>query len=71
MYIVVKTLGNFGAHDLVSCKACGGKMALTRRTPQPMLGSKYEEQRFTCPQCQREVFRSVDENGEPYGGEQA
>jgi hypothetical protein len=63
MYLISKKPGNFGADDVLACKLCEGMMVLTRRSPHSALGPKFEEQRFTCAACEREVFRAVDEQG--------
>lgn len=65
MYLVSKKTGNFGAGDLLACKLCDGQMTLSRRSPHSTLGTKYEEQVFTCTKCGREATRSVDEHGKP------
>ncbi len=66
MYLVSKKLGDFGAGDKLACKFCDGSMMLTRRTPHPKLGTKYEEQRFTCTKCGHEAIRAVDKDGKPF-----
>ena len=68
MYLISEKPGNFGAGDLLACKHCDGTMLLTRRSPHPTLGPKYEEQVFTCTKCNREVMRDADEEGKPSTG---
>ncbi|AXK82303.1 hypothetical protein DW352_18320 [Pseudolabrys taiwanensis] len=63
MYLIEQKSSRFGAHDVLACKLCHGQMLLTRRSPHPKLGDKYELQRFTCQQCHHEASRSVDADG--------
>lgn len=65
MYVVARKPGDFGAQDEIACKHCGEKMLLSRRSPHPQMGDKFEEQHFTCLKCKREAIRCVDENGNP------
>ena len=69
MFLVSSQTGAFGANDVLACKQCGGRMALTRRSPHPGLGAEYETQQFTCIACAHEVTRIVDEAGRPYEGD--
>lgn len=64
MYLVSRAQASFGANDVFACTQCHGQMLLTRRSPHPDRGG-FEEQRFTCTSCGRNVMRVVDENGKP------
>lgn len=63
MCAVSKTPGNFRASDVLLCTRCSGEMRLTRRTPHPEFGIKYEEQSFAYKDCGRVVTRAVNEDG--------
>jgi uncharacterized protein with PIN domain len=58
---------SFGAKDIYKCPQCSDEMRLTRRTPHPVHGKRYERQTFTCRNCRFEIERSVDEHGNPHG----
>jgi len=66
MYLIDRKSSSFGAHDIFACKLCHGEMMLTRRSPHPKLGEKYELQRFTCQQCGHEANRAIDADGNTF-----
>jgi len=54
---------HFGTDDLPICETCKSPTRLTRRTPHPLYGIKYELQYFECRTCGREIHRSADAAG--------
>jgi hypothetical protein len=56
---------NFGADDHPGCPECGFPTRLIRRGPHPELGAEYEAQIFYCSQCDGEINRVVNEDGNP------
>jgi hypothetical protein len=56
----------FGADVGPKCPTCGWMMLVTRRTPHPVHGNKYELQTFRCRTCEGEIERSADRDGLPH-----
>jgi len=50
----------YGAKDRLTCAKCGGDTMLTRRSPHPDAGDKYEIQIFLCLTCGDEKSRTAD-----------
>jgi hypothetical protein len=54
---------SFGADDRPKCEKCGTQTSLTRRTPHPTRGARYELQSFTCRKCGHVQYRDADAGG--------
>jgi hypothetical protein len=53
----------FGVGDRPRCLNCGNATSLTRRAPATDSALEYEQQTFTCFDCEREFRRVVDARG--------
>jgi DNA-directed RNA polymerase subunit RPC12/RpoP len=53
----------FGVGDKPRCLNCGKPTSLTRRAPAAESVLEYEQQTFTCFDCEREFTRVVDSKG--------
>jgi uncharacterized protein YbaR (Trm112 family) len=59
------TMANhFGVFDGAKCPQCGNPLMIVRRSPNPQLGTKSEQQTLICPVCKHELDRSVDGDGQ-------
>jgi transposase len=56
---------SFGAIDRPMCPHCGERAHLTRRSPHPDYGLRYEQQLFICSACDHTIERIVDASGDP------
>jgi len=56
---------SFGAIDRPMCPHCGERAHLTRRSPHPDYGLRYEQQLFMCSACDHTIERIVDASGDP------
>ena len=54
---------HFGVFDGAECPQCGKPLVVVRRSPDPELGTKFEQQTLTCPACKHTLDRSVDRDG--------
>jgi hypothetical protein len=57
----------FGAEQNLVCPECGKSVHVTRRSPDTDLGEAYERQTFSCDECDYELERTVDADGNPPG----
>ena len=55
---------HFGVFDGAQCPQCGNPLVIVRRSPDPQLGTKFEQQTLICPACKHEFDRSVDGDGQ-------
>jgi hypothetical protein len=67
MSAVLQFCQRFGADQSLVCPECGKSMYVTRRSPDPNLGYAYERQTFSCDECDYEMERSADADGNPPG----
>jgi transposase len=58
---------SFGAIDRPACPYCGERAYLTRRSPHPDYGGRYEQRLFICSGCNHTIERTVDADGNPAG----
>jgi uncharacterized protein YbaR (Trm112 family) len=54
---------HFGVFDGAECPRCGKPLIILRRSPDPQLGTKFEQQMLICPACKHELGRTVDGDG--------
>lgn len=54
---------SFGSDDQPQCPKCGGRMSVSRRSPDPERGEAYEIQTISCSGCEHEFTRNVDRSG--------
>jgi hypothetical protein len=58
---------DLGAVGRVICDKCGEAARVTRRTPHPTRGPKYELQTFLCPKCAHVQTRDAEWRAEGAG----